>query len=267
VRNKVGVGANGITALGNAAAGIDLSTSDSTVGGTNLADANVIAYNGKAGVSISGGNHTAVLGNSFFGNNALAIDLGGNGRTSNDAGDADPGPNDLQNFPQISGAASAPGSLTLTGTLNSSNNTIYRLEFFHSPDFSPSNQPQGKLFLGFTNVTTDASGNAGFSVTFNQSVSGGFITATATDPAGNTSEISDGLPFAAAPRIGITLSGSQIRVLWLTNLTSFTLQSNANLAQPNNWSNVSGSPGIIGTNFFRDFPPNTSPRFFRLRSL
>ena len=56
------------------------------------------------------------------------------------------------------------------------------------------------------------------------------------------------------------------RVLWLTNLTTFVLQSNANLAQPNAWSDVSGSPGVAGTNFFRDFPPNPSPLFFRLRS-
>ena len=83
--------------------------------------------------------------------------------------------------------------------------------------------------------------------------------------AGNTSESSDGLPFAGAPRIDITSSGSQIRVLWLSNLTSFTLQSNANLAQPNNWSNVPGSPGVTNTSFFRDFPQSESPRFFRLR--
>src|SRR5207248_8514055 len=92
VRNKVGAGADGVTALGNAAAGFDLFTSDSTIGGTNLADANIIAYNGSRGVSLSSGTRNAILGNSIFHNGGLGIDLVGNtGRTVNDAGDTDTG--------------------------------------------------------------------------------------------------------------------------------------------------------------------------------
>src|SRR5204863_9479346 len=102
VRNKVGLGADGITALGNAAAGFDLFTSDSTIGGTNLADANIIAYNGSRGVSLSSGTRNAILGNSIFHNAGLGIDLLGNtGRTGNDVGDTDTGAHELQNFPMI----------------------------------------------------------------------------------------------------------------------------------------------------------------------
>jgi autotransporter-associated beta strand protein len=263
LRNKVGIGADGVRPLGNAGSGFDIFTTDSTVGGTNLADANLIAYNGAAGVTVSGGTRNAILGNSVFGNTGLAIDLGGTGRTGNDAGDGDTGPNDLQNFPDLSAAVPAPGSITLSGVLTSSISTTYRIEFFHSPDFSPASQPQAKTFLGFTNVTTDGSGIASFSVTINQTVSGGFVTATATDPVGSTSEISGGLPFA---RLNVTRIGGQVRVLWLTNLTTFVLQSNANVAVPSGWSNVVGAPGVSGSNFFRDFPPIPSPRFFRLRS-
>ena len=252
VRNKIGVGADGATALGNGSGGLYLTFPGNLVGGTNASNANLIGYNNGFGVDIFGAN-TAVLGNSIFRNTARGIKL-------------ESGANNNQSAPALMSATAAGSSLTIVGSLASNSNTTYRIEFFHNSDLAPSNAPQAWVFLGFTNVTTDGSSNASFSVTFNQTVSGGFITTTATDPSGNTSEISDGLAFSGSPRIDITRSGSQIRVLWLSNLTSFTLQSNANLAQPNNWSNVPGSPGISGTNFFRDFPANPSPRFFRLRS-
>jgi len=118
------------------------------------------------------------------------------------------------------------------------------------------------LFLGSTNVTTDTNGNASFSVTFPTNLPAGFITATATDPAGNTSEISDGLPTA---RLEITRAGSQVRVLWLTNLGGFVLQSNISVLQSNTWPNVAGTPGVTNASFFRDFPLGEAPRFFRLR--
>jgi hypothetical protein len=276
VRNKIGVGVNGVTALGNGTAafgngGLFLFGTGHRVGGTNIADANVIAYNDGPGVQISSGdfdtgatNHT-ILGNSIFANVGLAIDLGSFGSITNDPGDVDAGPNNLQNFPVLSAATPGPGSVTISGTLNSVSNKAYRLEFFHTPvEFAVGNQQQAKTFLGATNVTTDSSGNASFSVTFNKTISGGFITATATDPAGNTSEISTGLGFAFA-RLNIARNGAQVRVLWPTNLTTFNLQSNADVALPAGWMNVPGTPGLTGSNFFRDFTPNGST-FFRLRS-
>jgi hypothetical protein len=138
---------------------------------------------------------------------------------------------------------------------------VERLEFFQSADFAPNDQPQAGTFLCSTNVTTDASGNASFTVTINTNLStGGFITATATDPFGSTSEVSDGLTLAS---LNIVLSGSQVRVLWLSNLTGFVLQSNANIIQ-STWSNVPGSFGVTNASFFRDFPLTDTPRFFRL---
>ena len=262
VRNKIGVGADGLTALGNAGPGFVIFTSDSTVGGTNLADVNLIANNASPGISISGGSRNAILGNSIFRNAGLGIDLGDNGRTSNDAGDGDTGPNELQNFPAITGVAPGSGSLTVSGTLNSISNATYRLEFFHTADFTPANQPQAGRFLGSTNVTTDTNGNATFSVTFATNIAAGFITATATDSTGNTSEVSDGLPTA---RLDIIQAGSQVRVLWLTNLAGFVLQSNGSVLQSNAWSNVAGTAGVTNASFFRDFPLGEAPRYFRLR--
>ncbi|HSU53507.1 MAG TPA: hypothetical protein VLT36_05575, partial [Candidatus Dormibacteraeota bacterium] len=256
LRNKIGVGADGSTALGNAGSGFDLFTSDSTIGGTNVADANLIANNGSRGITLSSGSRNAFLGNSIFHNGGFGIDLANTGRTSNDLGDSDTGPNDLQNFPILTSVVPAAGLLTISGTLNSLSNTVYRLEFFHTPDFAPNNQPQAATFLGSTNVTTDAAGNISFSASiFTNLPTGGFITATATDPAGNTSELSDGLTIAS---LKIMLAGSQIRVLWLTNLTGFILQSNVDIAQSAGWSNVLGVNGISNINFFRDFPSSNA---------
>src|SRR5689334_17506436 len=215
-------------------------------------------------MTLSDSTHNAVLGNSIFHNGGLAIDLGTTGRTGNDAGDTDTGVNDLQNFPVLTSVVPGASVLTINGTLNSISNTTCRVEIFHSPDFDPNNQPQAKTFLAATNVTTDASGDASFSVTVTQSISTGFFTATATDPAGDTSEISDGLAFARLDIVA--LDGGQVRLLWLTNLTGFVLQSNTSVVQPTRWSNVNGSAGVTNTSFFRDFPSSAAPRYFRLLS-
>jgi hypothetical protein len=52
----------------------------------------------------------------------------------------------------------------------------------------------GERFLGSVQVTTDASGNVGFTVTFDIAIDPGmFLTATATDSANNTSRFSAGI--------------------------------------------------------------------------
>jgi len=75
--------------------------------------------------------------------------------------------------------------------LNSVANTTYRIEFFSNDSCDPSGSGEGKTFLGFTNAMTDGTCNASFNVTLPVSVSPQTrLTATATDPAGNTSEFS-----------------------------------------------------------------------------
>src|SRR5262249_32598343 len=65
----------------------------------------------------------------------------------------------------------------------------YRIEYFlNQPDKS-----QGATFLGFDNVTTNESGLAFFDTLLPPGASAGqVVTATATDPYGNTSEFSIG---------------------------------------------------------------------------
>src|SRR5262249_53188240 len=92
--------------------------------------------------------------------------------------------NNLQNFPVFTSVGY--GTTTrVAGTLNSLANTTFRVEFFANA----AHRPEGQRFLGFRNISTDNAGNATFDVTLSAATAlGEWITATATDPAGNTSE-------------------------------------------------------------------------------
>ncbi|PYS95121.1 MAG: hypothetical protein DMF65_14495, partial [Acidobacteria bacterium] len=108
----------------------------------------------------------------------------------NDAGDSDKGPNGLQNFPVITSVNSDASSTRVRGTLNSAPNTAYTLDFYSNQICDPSDFGEGQTFIGSTSVTTDGGGNASFDATFAAQTANQFITATATDPSGSTSEFS-----------------------------------------------------------------------------
>jgi hypothetical protein len=170
---------------------------------------NNILSNGTSGISAvvnSASMPATISENSIFGHENLGIDLGSDGVTLNDAGDTDGGPNNLQNFPVITAVSQPPvsnvtaapafnaGSITISGVFNSRPSTAYRLEFFDDTAADPSGFGEGQFFLGFADVTTDTGGNAIFNVTLPPPFPGlnpsRAITATATDPDGNTSEFS-----------------------------------------------------------------------------
>ena len=175
--------------LGNQRDGVNIAGNQNWVGGTNAGEGNLIIQNVRSGVGVSGVMNT-ILANSIFTNIILGIDLNSDNVTTNDPGDADSGPNNLQNYPILSNASSCTG-ITIQGTLNSTPNTNFRLEFFASPACNPSGFGEGRTFIDWTGATTDGSGNVTFSVTFtNQIATGQFVTSTATDPNGNTSEFS-----------------------------------------------------------------------------
>ena len=171
------------------------SASGNTVGGTALGAGNLIAFNNGAGVSVDDTSiNNAILGNSIYSHlNQIGIDLytGALGVTPNDVGDGDTGANSLQNFPVITAVISTGGTTTIQGTLDSAVSKQFRIELFSNDACDPTGFGEGQNFLGFANVTTNASGQGSF--TFNvptANVVGGFFTATSTDPSGNTSEFS-----------------------------------------------------------------------------
>lgn len=165
---------------------------------------NSIQDNYATGVAVdSGSARTSILSNSIGGSGAhfpfqspgLGIDLGTVGVTPNDPGDGDAGANNLQNFPVLTNAyGSLTGGAAVTGTLNSTPNSTFRVEFFANFTCDPSGFGEGNGPFGTTLVTTGSDGNASFSLMRNNSSSslrpGWFVTATATDSLGNTSEFS-----------------------------------------------------------------------------
>lgn len=191
--NNIGVNASG-AALANGGDGVKLgalgtefssSATNTQLGGTDAANANVIANNGAAGVAVIAGSGNSILRNAINANGALGIDLAPGGVTANDTGDSDTGPNGLQNFPILT-LARTDG---VTGALHSAPNTTYRIEFFSNASCDGSGNGEGQTYLGTTNATTNAAGD----VTFKFATAipeGQSATATATDSANNTSEFS-----------------------------------------------------------------------------
>jgi hypothetical protein len=200
--NLVGTDASGTGAIANGQFGVALSTGSFAgntgyrIGNGTAAGSNTIAFNGLGGIAVAGKSnlHDPVSRNSIFSNGGLGIDLidlvsenSGLGVTPNDPGDADVGPNGLQNFPVLSSAKSTATATAIRGKLNSSAGRTFTVEFYSNPSFTD----EGKQFVGKKTVTTDSSGKATFAFKPASRVPvGRAITATATDASGNTSEFS-----------------------------------------------------------------------------
>ena len=225
--NLIGTQTDGVSALGNTADGIRAfnvladPTLSIVVGGISPGAGNTIAHNTAAGVHVESST-VAILRNSIFNNGpstagsqfGLGIDLGsGPGVAMNDPGDADTGPNGLQNYPVLTSVASASGNVSIVGSLDSMPSTTYELEFFGNDALDPSGFGEGRTFLGATNVTTDASGHVAFEVSYPLLAGALRPTATATDPLGNTSEFSASLGQLQniSTRLGV-LSGDNVGI-------------------------------------------------------
>jgi len=194
--NFIGTDASGVSSVPNASHGVyffSTAAHGNFVGGTNPGEPNVIAFNGGDGIYVQAGTNNALRANAIFSNTGLGIDLGTDGVTANDAGDPDTGANDLQNFPILASAAYSAGGVTITGSLNSRPSQPYALDFFANVLPDPATNGEGQVYLGSTNITTGADSNANFTVTFPLVPAGRWISATATDMNGNTSEFSAGV--------------------------------------------------------------------------
>ncbi len=141
--NHVGTDPSGTLPVPNVAFGIRIEGDDCVAGGSGTGEANTIAFNGGTGVWIEALDTSPdpsmaniAVGNSIFSNDDLGIDLSvyetGNysdpdGPTPNDLGDADIGPNGLQNYPVLTSAEFDGGTVTVRGVLNSTSNSDFDL--------------------------------------------------------------------------------------------------------------------------------------------
>jgi hypothetical protein len=175
--NTVGADVTGAAFLGNGGSGVAITggAHDNTTGGLAPRAGNVIAYNGNDGVLVDGGAGNAILHDAIFGNGNLGLEL------------LDGGNND-QPAPTVTSAVSGGGQTNIQVDFSGLPSTAYTLELFVNSD--PSN-PQGERFLVALPVSTGPGGVASFTVSLGLEVPAGeAVTATLTDPAGNTSTFS-----------------------------------------------------------------------------
>jgi hypothetical protein len=205
LNNLIGSDQTGALARGNTGDGVLINTGSRSnrVGGVLLNEANHIANNTASGITIVtavANTNNTLRGNAIFANGTLGIDLGATGVTVNDATDTDTGANGLQNFPALALATSnSPTEVSLTGSLTSAANTTYSVDFYASVNLDLSGHGEGQFYLGSTNLTTDGSGQVQFTTTFTAPLPGRYLSATATDPYGNTSEFSRWVVISAPP--------------------------------------------------------------------
>jgi len=202
LNNYIGTDITGTLSIGNGLQGvhIDYSSNNSVTG-------NLITASGTRGIRVVGtatGNDLS--GNLIWDNVELGIDIGELGISPNDAGDVDTGSNNVQNFPVLTSAVGGENT-TITGSLNSTADTTFRLEFFSNPACDSSGYGEGQVYLGSTMVTTDSNGDVAFNTTLSaSSQTGEFISGTATDPGGNTSE------FSLCLEVGSTVSSGPVTI-------------------------------------------------------
>ena len=197
--NRIGLSTTEVQ-LGNGGNGITIKGSGNNIDGTVLANSianNVL--NGVAVISESGGaTGNSILSNSIYDNDRLGIAIDEDAVIPNDSQDLDSGDNNRQNYPVIISAIIDPvaGNTTYHGTLSSAPGTFYTVEIYSDAFCDPSGYGEGRAMMHSFMLTTNVNGQASFNevVPFTYYEAGDVITATATDPDGNTSEFSNCVP-------------------------------------------------------------------------
>lgn len=218
--NFIGTDLTGTLSLGNQDRGIVVFGNSEIIGGTGAGEGNVIAHNKNAGLVVLGSTGAltgdAIRGNSIFANGGIGIDLGADGVTANDALDADTGPNLRQNYPIVSSAVPVvPSGTRVKGTFDSVPSTVYSLDFFVNPACAgrPQDFDEGKLYVGSAVVVTDGAGHVVIDEMLAYTITAGQpVTITATDPGGNTSELSPRIVFSINPTSGVPAGGTLVAI-------------------------------------------------------
>lgn len=254
------------------------------IGGVSAGAGNVIAFAGWTGVILydTGTTNNSVRGNFIFNNPYLGFHLVGTSDfypyvTTNDLGDADAGPNNLQNFPVITNAFGYATSTLILGKLNSATNRNFFIDVYRSftNDAYNGGYGQGQFYIGSVTVTTDGSGNAGFALTNNANYSGQYFTATATAATGDTSEFGFAVLATNAPAPSASFTGPYLMrtngfVFTLTFAINFSyrIQAATNLAQtPVPWVDLTNlTATTISLTFTDRMATSYRVRFYRVVS-
>lgn len=196
--NRIGTDVNGVPLLGPTTAGIEVASGaqQTRIGGTAAGQSNLIGPGPGTGVLVAGDDvqGVAILGNSISGHGGLAVDLVGGaavqGPDANDPLDADPGPNLIQNHPEILDVRRVGADWELDLRLESAPATTYRVEVFANRACNPAGYGEAETLLTAFALNTDGNGLAATTLSVTPSPGTAVLAATATDPDGNTSELS-----------------------------------------------------------------------------
>ena len=237
---------------GNRGDGVFITGVGNTIGGTGAGAGNTISFNGGRGVAVADspglppalGN--SIQQNSISGNGKLGIDLVGGtedgyGVTANVPAGSPTGPNRLQPYPVLNPLRSTSGVTTVGGTLDALPNTTYQVDLYDNGAVGadPSGFGQGRTFLSTVPVTTDGTGNATFWAPVATLIRGqSLISATATDPAGNTSEFSQDILLKPMP-VGDYYGGG------VTNLGIFDATTSTLIVVPTVTEAAQGSRAYV----------------------
>ena len=273
--NFIGTTADGTNALGNVWHGIDIdvNSTNNTVGGSAAGAGNHIAFAQTiyAGVRVrTGALNNLINGNAIFNNGALGIDLGNYGVNLNvdcESGVAANAANAGQNYPVLTNVYSGTAT-QIRGTLDSGAGKTYLLQFFSSPAGDTSGYGEGQVFLGQTNLTLGAMCSSNFTVVLPVSVPAGWVvTATATDPANNTSEFSAWTNVVIVPQVlssTVNPASRQFSLSWTNNGGSYVLQQTFSLNPPQQWIAVTNAPLLANGFFGLTLPATNKSAFYRL---
>jgi len=185
--NAIGTDRNGLRHLGNLGSGITIWNNGYIIPGfpQHQVLTNVIYFNAGPGVQVAQGSQTQVSSNSIYANGGIGVDNG---------------VNNLQSVPAIDSAVLSGGYTVVSGSFQGAANAWHTLEFFYVPDLDPTDNGEGKAILGSARVMTDTGGNVLFNVSFPNLVpTGYYVTATATDTNGSTSQFSLPVLVASGP--------------------------------------------------------------------
>ena len=188
--NQIGTDPTGLLDVGNKQHGIMISASTDTIGGTSDTFGNVVAFNRGAGIYDSTGTANLIRFNRTYGNGALGIDLFPRGIVANDSLDNDTGANGAQNFVIFDSTSVVGGARHLYGRLDSKISSAYTIDFYVSTEADTAHFGEGRGYIGSTSRNTDATGRAYFDFDAGTLSDQLFVTAMATDAAGNSSEYS-----------------------------------------------------------------------------
>ncbi len=178
--NSIGTNIGGTTSIGNKWNGVAIgNASNNIIGGTGAGAPNTIENNLQNGVLVSGPH---AVGNTITANtiymNGLGILLshGGNGGTAP---------------PTLSGSVMGNNTARIEGEIVGEADTTYTVNFYDNTGTDLYGREEGQIFMGSRTVTTDSKGIGRFKISLDPAGSSGdWITATATDPLGNTSAFS-----------------------------------------------------------------------------